>query len=62
MLIPVRTDTKYFHKYIYQKADLIFIKGRLKYTNPNKNGSSPFPSMLVIYKEKIKLDNQIKMF
>ena len=62
MLIPVRTDTRYFHKYIYGKAELVFIKGRLKYTNPHKNGSSPFPSMLVIFKEKLKLDNQIQLF
>ena len=62
LLIPVRTDTKYFHKYIYNKAELIFIKGRLKFTNPNKSGSAPFPSMLVIFKEKLKLDNQIQLF
>jgi site-specific DNA-methyltransferase (adenine-specific) len=47
MLIPARTDTKYFHDYIYHKAKLRFIKGRLKFSN-SKN-SAPFPSMLVIY-------------
>ena len=62
LLIPARTDTKYFHKYIYNKAELIFIKGRLRFTNPNKSGSAPFPSMLVIYKEKVKLNNQTKLF
>ena len=28
MLIPARTDTRYFHDYIYHKAEIRFIKGR----------------------------------
>lgn len=47
MLIPSRTDTKYFHEYIYHKAKIEFIKGRLHFSN-SKN-SAPFPSMIVIY-------------
>jgi len=47
MLIPARTDTKYFHEYIYNKARLEFIKGRLKFSD-SKN-SAPFPSMIVIF-------------
>lgn len=46
MLIPARTDTNYFHKYIYKQHEIRFIKGRLKF-NDCKN-SAPFPSMLVI--------------
>ena len=48
MLIPARTDTSYFHDYIYNKAEIRFIRGRLKFGD-SKN-SAPFPSMLVIYK------------
>lgn len=48
MLIPARTDTKYFHEYIYNKAEVRFIKGRLKFGG-SKN-SAPFPSMVVIFK------------
>jgi len=48
MLIPARTDTIYFHEHIYFKAELRFIKGRLKFSKAK--GSAPFPSMLVIYK------------
>ena len=33
MLIPARTDTKYFHEYIYNKSEIRFIKGRLKFGN-----------------------------
>lgn len=49
MLLPARTDTKAFHKFIYHKAEIRFIQGRLKFGN-SKN-SAPFPSMLVIYKK-----------
>ena len=48
LLIPARTDTKYFHEYIYQRAEIRFIKGRLKF-GESKN-SAPFPSMVVIYR------------
>lgn len=47
MLIPARTDTRYFHEFIYHKAEIRFLKGRLKFGD-SKN-SAPFPSMLVIY-------------
>lgn len=46
MLIPARTDTKYFHDYIYKKHEIRFVKGRLKFGN-SKN-SAPFPSMIII--------------
>ncbi len=50
MLIPARTDTIYFHEYIYNKAEIRFIKGRLKFVGKQKgSGSAPFPSMLIIY-------------
>ena len=48
MLIPARTDTRYFHEFIYNKAtEIRFIKGRLKFGG-SKN-SAPFPSMVVIF-------------
>lgn len=48
MLIPARTDTKYFHEYIYHKAkEIRFVKGRLKFGD-SKN-SAPFPSMVVVF-------------
>lgn len=46
MLIPARTDTAYFHDYIYQKHAVRFIRGRLHF-NESKN-AAPFPSMVVI--------------
>ena len=48
MLIPVRTDTAYFHEFIYHKAkEIRFVRGRLKF-GKSKN-SAPFPSMIVIF-------------
>jgi len=48
MLIPARTDTKWFHEFIYNKAETRFLKGRLKFGN--STNSAPFPSMIVIFK------------
>ena len=60
MLLPVRTDTKWFHDYIYKKpkVEIRFIRGRLKFegaVNPQfskqpKNNTAPFPSMIVIFR------------
>lgn len=47
MLLPARTDTRWFHDYILDKAGVKFIKGRLKFGD-SKN-SAPFPSMVVIF-------------
>jgi phage N-6-adenine-methyltransferase len=52
-LVPARTDTKWFHDFIYKKYDVIFIKGRLKFGGA-KN-SAPFPSMLVVFRKKARL-------
>ena len=54
MLIPARTDTAYFHEYIFHgKADEIrFVRGRLKFTDEDGNEAStaPFPSAVVIWR------------
>lgn len=48
MLIPSRTDTKYFHEFIYNVANEIrFLKGRLRFSNSRH--AAPFPSMIVIF-------------
>ena len=51
LLIPARTDTTYFHDYIYGKAEIRFLRGRLRFVDNNGNAAAPapFPSMLVIY-------------
>lgn len=48
LLIPSRTDTKYFHEYIYKRVkEIRFIRGRLKFGN-SKN-AAPFPSAVIIF-------------
>jgi site-specific DNA-methyltransferase (adenine-specific) len=54
-LIPARTDTRYWHDYIFGKADDIrFLKGRIYFSNDGKRGASPFPSAVIIYYNKSK--------
>lgn len=56
-LLPARTDTKWFHKYIYDidnkdyrkyVNEIRFLKGRLRFGD-SKN-SAPFPSMIVVFR------------
>ena len=51
LLIPARTDTTYFHDYIFGKAEVRFVRGRLKFTDDDGNAAAPapFPSAVVIY-------------
>ncbi|MCR8938775.1 DNA N-6-adenine-methyltransferase [Brevibacillus laterosporus] len=49
-LVPARTDTVWFHDYVYRKGEIRFVKGRLKFGDA-KN-SAPFPSMVVVYRGK----------
>jgi phage N-6-adenine-methyltransferase len=48
MLIPSRTDTRYWHDYIMKATEIRFIKGRLKF-GESKN-SAPFPSAIIVFK------------
>ena len=57
MLIPARTDTKAFHEYIYGKAEMRFVKGRLRFGNAKQN--APFPSMVVVFDGREKHEPRI---
>jgi phage N-6-adenine-methyltransferase len=56
MLLPARTDTKAFHRYIYDAStwaprpgvEIRLIPGRLKFGGAAN--SAPFPSMVVIFR------------
>lgn len=48
LLIPARTDTKYFHDYILHRSEIRFVKGRLKFGGGQQG--APFPSMVVIFR------------
>lgn len=54
MLIPARTDTSYFHDYIFHgKANEVrFLRGRLKFTDEDGNAkdAAPFPSAVIVWR------------
>ena len=47
MLLPARTDTKWWWDWVQGKATLFFIKGRVKFGDHNVG--APFPSVLALY-------------
>jgi len=50
-LIPARTDTSYWHDYIFGKADVLFLRGRIKFEGPDGSpNSAPFPSAVVVFR------------
>ena len=53
MLINAVTDTIAFHKFIYGKAEIRFLKGRIKFINPadpTKRMPNVKASMVVVFK------------
>ena len=50
MLIPARTDTKWFHDYCVPYGEITFIRGRLRFGGSTVN--APFPSMIVVFKKE----------
>jgi len=47
-LVFARTDTEWFHEYVYHKAEIRFLRGRLRFGNAENN--APAPSMLIIWR------------
>ena len=50
--VPGVAYTKWFHRWIYKRAEIRFIQGRLKFGN--SVNSAPFPSMICIFGSKGK--------
>jgi len=54
VLVPARTDTKWFHEIVMPNAYLVYlIKGRFNFSCPGhvENANAPFPNMLVLYRK-----------
>ena len=49
MLIPARTDTRYWHDYVMKAKEVHFVKGRLKFGD--SSNSAPFPSAVVVFSD-----------
>lgn len=47
MLLRGDTSTIWFHEYVYGKAELRFVRGRLHF---NEEGPAKFPSLIAIYR------------
>lgn len=49
MLLPARTDTRWFHDYIYKNPNvqICFLRGRVHFSNSPQ--PAPFPCMIVIF-------------
>ena len=55
VLVPARTDTKWFHKMMKGKVHCCyFIKGRFNFVHPDsvKGANAPFPSILVEWRKR----------
>jgi site-specific DNA-methyltransferase (adenine-specific) len=52
-LLPARTDTTWFHDFIYRRAEIRFLRGRLRFSR--SRNSAPFPSMIVIFRDPNRL-------
>jgi site-specific DNA-methyltransferase (adenine-specific) len=52
MLIPARTDTAWFHDYINGKAEIRFVRRRMRFGGSNTD--APFPSMVVVFRNGIQ--------
>jgi site-specific DNA-methyltransferase (adenine-specific) len=50
-LVFVNTDTAWFHDYVYGKAEIRFLRGRVKFVGFSKNGSMR-PSMVCIFRRE----------
>lgn len=48
MLVPARTDTRWFHDYVLPHAEVRFIRGRIRFVGAPFN--APFPSAVVIFR------------
>lgn len=56
MLIPARTDTSYWHKYVMRAAEVRLFRGRLKFHSPGAAlNSAPFPSALVVFRPGVHI-------
>ncbi|AEG14390.1 DNA N-6-adenine-methyltransferase [Desulfofundulus kuznetsovii DSM 6115] len=46
-LLPARTDTRWWHRYVMRAAEIRFVEGRLKFGGAEN--SAPFPSVVVVF-------------
>ena len=53
MLVNAVTDTKAFHDYVYNQAEVRFVRGRIKFINPaepDKRAPNVKASMIIVFR------------
>lgn len=55
ILVYSKTDTKWWHEFVENKAEYHFVKGRIKFLDHNNKttGQAPYPSVWIIYRKGI---------
>ncbi len=48
MLIPSRTDTRWWHDFVMKATEIRFIRGRLRFQGAKHN--APFPSAIIVFR------------
>jgi phage N-6-adenine-methyltransferase len=56
LLIPSRTDTRWWHRFVMRATEIRFIKGRLRFGGSQKD--APFPSAIVVFQGRNTADQQ----
>jgi site-specific DNA-methyltransferase (adenine-specific) len=54
LLAHARTDTRWFHEWVYGKAELRFVRGRLKFGDGTQ--PAPFPSLVAVYRPRAVIE------
>jgi phage N-6-adenine-methyltransferase len=52
LLAHARTDTRWFHDWVYGKAELRFVRGRLRFGDGTQ--SAPFPSLVAVFRPAVR--------
>ncbi len=55
-LLPARTDTKWWHRYVMDAYEIYLVEGRIKFIDEEgkRQSSAPFPSAIVVFDEQAK--------
>jgi len=63
ILVFAKTDTKWWHNFIENKAEVHFVKGRIKFFKDGyeTRNSAPYPSCFVIYRLERTAELNIKL-
>ncbi len=50
MLLPARTDTRWFHEHVIRRAEVRFLPGRVRFVGAK--AGAPFPSIVVVFRPR----------